>query len=62
MRILFFLNNVSLGLYPDLVARREERGRDYPRWKARLYAFYGTMRKYPHVTLAVESDTVPEGP
>jgi YegS/Rv2252/BmrU family lipid kinase len=52
----FFINNVSLGLYPELVARREERGRDYPRWKARLYAFYMTMRKYPHVTVAVESE------
>lgn len=51
-----FANNVSLGLYPELVARREERGRDYPRWKARLYAFYTTLRKYPHVTLAVETD------
>ena len=52
----FFVNNVSLGLYPELVARREERGRDYPRWKARLYAAYMTLRKYPHVTLNVESD------
>jgi diacylglycerol kinase family enzyme len=52
----FFVNNVSLGLYPELVARREERGRDYPRWKARLYAAYMTLRKYPHVTLNIESD------
>jgi diacylglycerol kinase family enzyme len=52
----FFINNVSLGLYPEMVARREERGRDYPRWKARIYAFYGTVRKYRHVTLAVESE------
>lgn len=51
----FFINNVSIGLYPELVARREERGRDYPRWKARLAAFYTTLRKYPHVTLAVET-------
>ncbi len=51
----FFVNNVSLGLYPEMVARREARGRDYPRWKARLHAFYGTLRKYRHVTLAVES-------
>jgi diacylglycerol kinase family enzyme len=51
----FFVNNVSLGLYPELVARREERGRDYPRWKARLWAAYGTLRKYPHVTLNIES-------
>jgi diacylglycerol kinase family enzyme len=52
----FFINNVSIGLYPELVARREERGRDYARWKARLYAFYWTARKYPHVSLAMESD------
>jgi diacylglycerol kinase family enzyme len=51
----FFVNNLSLGLYPEMVARREERGRDYPRWKARLLAAYGTFRKYPHVTLTVES-------
>jgi len=52
----FFVNNLSLGLYPEMVARREERGRDYPRWKARLLAAYGTFRKYPHVTLAIESE------
>ena len=51
----FFVNNVSLGLYPEMVARREAHGRDYPRWKARMHAFYGTLRKYKHVTLAVES-------
>lgn len=51
----FFLNNVSLGLYPELVAHREEHGRDVPRWKARLYALYRTLRKYPHVTLTVEA-------
>ncbi|HUP60138.1 MAG TPA: diacylglycerol kinase family protein [Thermoanaerobaculia bacterium] len=52
----FFLNNVSIGLYPELVARREERGRDYPRWKARLYAAYTTLRKYRHVTMTVETE------
>lgn len=52
----FFVNNVSLGLYPEMVTRREEHGRDYPRWKARLRAFYMTLRKYPHVTAAVETE------
>lgn len=52
----FFINNVSIGLYPELVARREERGRDYPRWKARLFALYTTLRKYPHVNLSVETE------
>lgn len=52
----YFVNNLSIGLYPELVARREERGRDYPRWKARLHALYTTLQKYPHVTLDVESE------
>src|SRR6185369_16261279 len=52
----FFVNNLSMGLYPEMVARREERGRDYPRWKARLLAAYGTFRKYPHVTLTIETE------
>lgn len=52
----FFLNNVSIGLYPELVLKREERGRDYPRWKARLAAIYATLRKFPHVTLALEAE------
>jgi YegS/Rv2252/BmrU family lipid kinase len=52
----FFLNNVSIGLYPELVLRREAHGRDYPRWKARLAALYTTLRKFPHVTLALEAE------
>jgi YegS/Rv2252/BmrU family lipid kinase len=56
----FFINNVSIGLYPELVARREERGRDYRRWKARLHAAYATLRKYPHVTLAIETEYLHE--
>ena len=52
----FFVNNLSLGLYPELVAKREEKGRDYPRWKARLQAFYTTLRNYPHVSFNVESE------
>ena len=52
----YFVNNVSIGLYPEVVSLREERGRDYPRWKARLYAISTTLRKYPHVNLTVEAD------
>jgi diacylglycerol kinase family enzyme len=51
----FFVNNVSMGLYPELVARREEKGRNYPKWKARLWAAYATLRKFPHVTVVVET-------
>ena len=56
----FFINNVSIGLYPELVARREERGRDYRRWKATLHAAYATLRKYPSVTLAIETEYLHE--
>jgi diacylglycerol kinase family enzyme len=56
----FFVNNVSLGLYPELVAHREERGRDYPRWRALIYAAFVTLRKYPHVTLAIETEYLNE--
>ena len=52
----FYVNNVSMGLYPELVARREEKGREYPRWKARLYAIIVTLQKYPHVSLTVETE------
>jgi diacylglycerol kinase family enzyme len=56
----FFINNLSIGLYPELVARREERGRDTSRWKARVYAAIATLRKYPYVTLAIETDYLHE--
>src|SRR5438874_1088667 len=39
-----------------LTAAAQERGRDYPRWKARAYAFFATLRKYPHVAIAVEAE------
>lgn len=52
----YFVNNVSIGLYPEVVTLREARGRDYPRWKARLYAMSTTLRRYPHVNLIVEAD------
>lgn len=52
----YFVNNISMGLYPELVARREEKGRDYPRWKARLLAAYGTLQKYPHVAVTLETE------
>jgi diacylglycerol kinase family enzyme len=52
----YFINNVSIGLYPELVAKREAHGRDYPRWKARVFAAYATLRHYPHVSINIESE------
>jgi len=56
----FFVNNVSIGLYPEMVSHREERGRDFPRWRARLYAAVATLRKYPHVALSIEAEYLQE--
>ncbi len=52
----YFVNNLSIGLYPELVAKREAHGRDYPRWKARIFAAYATLRHYPHVSINIESE------
>ena len=52
----FYVNNVSMGLYPELVARREEKGRDYSRWKALAHAVIATLQKYPHVSVTVETE------
>lgn len=52
----YFINNISIGLYPELVRKREARGRDYPRWKARFFAAYTTLRHYPHVSINIESE------
>ncbi len=51
----YFVNNVSIGLYPEIVAHRERLGRHASRWKARLFATVTTLRKYQHVTLNIES-------
>lgn len=51
----FFVNNISMGLYPELVAKREAKGRDYPRWKARMLAAWSTLQKYPHIAVTLDS-------
>ena len=56
----FFVNNVSIGLYPELVVRREARGRHTSRWRARIFAAIATLQKYPHVTLAIETEYLHE--
>ncbi|HXI14506.1 MAG TPA: diacylglycerol kinase family protein [Thermoanaerobaculia bacterium] len=55
----YFLNNISLGLYPDAVRRREEKGRDYPRWRATLYAGFMTLRHWRATTIALEMPADP---
>jgi diacylglycerol kinase family enzyme len=48
-----FLNNSSLGLYPDMVRDREKQQRRLGRgkWPAALWATIGALRRYPFLNL-----------
>jgi diacylglycerol kinase family enzyme len=50
----FFVNNLSLGFYPELVQHREKH-RKLGKWRAYLHAMSAAMKKFPHVALAVEA-------
>ncbi|HEY0590908.1 MAG TPA: diacylglycerol kinase family protein [Thermoanaerobaculia bacterium] len=50
----FFVNNLSLGFYPELVQHREKY-RQFGKWRAYLHAMSAAMKKFPHVALAVEA-------
>jgi diacylglycerol kinase family enzyme len=51
-----FVNNVSLGLYPWLVARRDrvERRLGWPRWLAMAWAAQLALRRFPRVSLTFD--------
>lgn len=51
----YFLNNISLGLYPEVVEKREEQ-RARGRWKAFAIAGYYAFKAFPHVSINVETD------
>jgi diacylglycerol kinase family enzyme len=56
-----FINNSSLGLYPDIVLDRERQRRRLGRgkWLALLAASLHAARRYPVLTLALEVDGKP---
>lgn len=58
-----FLNNSSLGLYPDIVRDREKQQRRLGRgkWPAALWATLAALRRYPFlsVRLTVDGETLP---
>ena len=57
----FFINNSSLGLYPDIVRDRERQWRRLGRgkWTALLAASLHAARRYPVLKLALEVDGKP---
>jgi YegS/Rv2252/BmrU family lipid kinase len=50
----YFLNNLSIGLYPH-VAEERERLRQYSKWKAYRKAAFSALREFHHVSLVVET-------
>jgi diacylglycerol kinase family enzyme len=50
----YFMNNISLGLYPEMVEHREKL-RGGSKIKAYFYASMKALRKFPHVSLLLET-------
>jgi diacylglycerol kinase family enzyme len=50
-----FVNNSSIGIYPDIVAEREElRRRGHRKWPAMAFAMLRVLRRYRGVTVLIE--------
>ncbi len=52
-----FINNSSLGLYPDVVRRREQRQRlGFGKWNSLLRAAFVVLRRYPFLDIRLNAD------
>jgi YegS/Rv2252/BmrU family lipid kinase len=52
-----FLNNSSLGLYPSLVHKREQRQKlGYRKWPAFVWAAFSVLRRYPFVDVRLKAE------
>ena len=52
-----FINNSSLGLYPDVVRRREQRQKlGYGKWNSLLRSAFKVLRRYPFVNIRLNVD------
>lgn len=56
----YFLNNSSLGVYPDIVRHRERQQRNLGRnkWFAFAWALWGAIRRFPFLTVRLSVDGV----
>lgn len=50
----FFMNNMSLGMYPEMV-RHRERLRRFGKWRAYAKATSAALKKFPTVALTIDS-------
>jgi diacylglycerol kinase family enzyme len=52
-----FINNSSLGLYPDVVRRREQRQKlGYGKWNSLVRSAFKVLRRYPFLDIRVNAD------
>jgi diacylglycerol kinase family enzyme len=52
-----FINNSSLGLYPDIVRRREQRQRlGYGKWNSLFRSTFKVLRRYPFLNIRLNAD------
>ncbi len=52
-----FINNSSLGLYPDIVRRREQRQRlGYGKWNSLFRSAFKVLRRYPFLNIRLNAD------
>jgi diacylglycerol kinase family enzyme len=52
-----FINNSSLGLYPDIVRRREQRQRlGYGKWNSLFRSAFKVLRRYPFLDIRLTAD------
>lgn len=52
-----FINNSSLGLYPDVVRRREQRQKlGYGKWNSLFRSAFKVLRRYPFLNIRVNAD------
>ena len=50
----YFLNNISFGLYPEMVVEREK-FRGQGKFRAYRYAIFAALKKFKHVSLQMET-------
>jgi diacylglycerol kinase family enzyme len=55
-----FVNNSSIGIYPNMVVDRERRRADegWAKWTAMLFAILRTFRRFPRMRLVLDADEV----
>ena len=52
----YFANNMLLGIYPEIVRRRESLRRAYSKWRAYWKAVRFALKRFPHVAVQLETD------